>query len=107
MFEQLMGLAAEAANGQQNRRWIGQIRGPGVVQGSATDECLKVLRAAYPETLSQGQLMARAGFARGAVSWALHYLRGQSLIKEFGDSRNPKYLRYQAVPDAPVTYTNC
>lgn len=107
MFEQLMGIAADAATQQPARRWIGQIRGPGVVQGSATDECLKVLRDNYPETLTQGQLMARTGHGRGAVSWALHYLRGQKLIAEFGDARNPRFLRYQAVPDAQVHYTTC
>lgn len=107
MFEQLMSCAATAATQTPNRHWVGQIRGPGVVQGSATDETLKVLRAEYPDTLTQGQLMARTGFARGAMSWALHYLREQRLIKSFGDSRNPNYLRYQAVPDVQVNYTNC
>lgn len=107
MFEQLMSLAADASHGKPGRQWVGQIRGPGVVQGSATDECLKVLIREYPGTLMQGQLMARTGFGRGAVSWALFYLRKQGAIATFGDPENPRHLRYQAKPGAEIPYTNC
>ncbi len=107
IFEQLMSCAAHAASREPNRRWVGSIRGPGVVQGSATDEVLKVLAGIYPGTATHSELMSKTGFARGAVCWALHYLAERELIKVFGDSRNVRYQRYQSIPGAEVTYTNC
>jgi hypothetical protein len=102
MFEQLMSCAAHAAAGTADRPWIGQIRGPGVVQGLCTDEVHKVLVMIYPQTANRAELSAKTGFTRGAIDWALFYLRDHNVIKTFGDARNPRYLRYQAMPGAEL-----
>ena len=109
LYEQLMSCAAHAASDDRksSRHWEGHIRGAGVVRGSATDEVHRLMLDTYPRTWSQGELMSRTGRERGAVGWALHYLSAIGLIKTFGDARNQRYQRYQAIPDAVVSYANC
>lgn len=108
LYEQLMSCAAYAASRETARpHWFGHIRGAGVVRGSCTDEIWKLLRSSYPTKFTHGELMSRTGLARGAVSWALHYLSECGVISTFGDARNQRYQRYQAKPDATLNYTNC
>lgn len=78
-------------------------RPPGVIRdGSATEAVLAFLRQARPRWCACHQIQAATGRTDKAVSWALLYLRAQRLVEVTPDgSRNPRYLRYRATPDAP------
>ncbi len=78
-------------------------RPPGVIRlGSATEATLLFLRDAAPRWLAFHQIQAGTGRSRVAVSWALLYLRSQQLVECVGDAaRNPRYLRYRAIAEAP------
>lgn len=93
-------VAAAAASDPSPRPLRFNPRPPGViVPGSGTDVVLRLLREA-PGTMSRAQIIWRSGKGRGAVDWALEYLRSQGLIDVFPDGRNLRYLRYRARKEA-------
>jgi hypothetical protein len=96
MFEQLMAAAAAAAHPEvevaQKQPWHFQ---PGARPGATTDRVLAELARVAPQALEHGQLRARCGASRGAVSWAIHYLQHQDKIEGVPDRRNPQYRRWR------------
>jgi hypothetical protein len=72
-------------------------RPPGVIrEGSATEAVLTILRESPGRFFVCEQLIKQTGRTHAAVSFALLYLRDQSLIEAYPDAtRNPRFLRYR------------
>lgn len=69
----------------------------GIREGSATELILEALKTAHPRWMEHWELMQITGRSRGAISWGMRYLGERGLVRAIKSSRNPQYLRYQAV----------
>lgn len=69
----------------------------GMLPGSTTTRVLAELRGAYPKPLRHGELMQRVAASRGAICWAVHYLRKHGLIEPIPRLSRPPYLLYRAI----------
>lgn len=65
--------------------------------GSATYRVYRALLAVYPTPLQAWELRRYCGSGRGAVAWAVRYLKGIGCIECLpDDGRHLRYLRYRA-----------
>lgn len=68
-----------------------------LLPGSATYRVYRTLLAVYPTPLQAWELRNRCGSGRGAVAWAVRYLRNIGCIDCLpDDGRHLHYLRYRA-----------
>lgn len=102
LFSQLMALAAHAAMHPEKPRgpWPANPFPSGIRRGSTTDRVLAELVRAHPESMTAGQLRANCEVGRGAVAWAMAYLRSHGLVQAVQDPRQCNYRRYRATPEA-------
>lgn len=70
-------------------------RPPGVLQGGAAEQVLRVLQDNPTRYFTCEDLRKRTGRTHAAVSWALLYLRRNGWIEACTDSRNEKWNRYR------------
>lgn len=95
MFEQLSSMARkQALVARFNPRPAGRI-----IPGSTTDLVLQCLRE-HGGFMTHAQIILKVERDRGAVAWALLFLKQQGMIRSVSDgSRNPRYCRYRATED--------
>ena len=97
MVNELMQ-AVEAREGACSQARQKERRSRGLAHpGSVTYRVYRELLCAYPHTLQAWQLRAHCRAGRGAVAWAVRFLREIERIECLpDDGRHMHYLRYRA-----------
>lgn len=102
LYEQLLAMAAYAADQDHNRRPFNPHPLGCAIPGSGTDQVHRLLLSVYPAALPTAEIRRRTGLGRGCIAWALRYLEhhGRIVVVRFDNRRGPGfYLRYRAADD--------
>lgn len=81
---------------QLRRHWPPNPFPEGIREGSVTDKVLRVLRDRHPQWVEHHELLSLTGASRGAIAWAVRYLKAKGLIRSIPSYRQSNYRRYQA-----------